>query len=39
MGVICWLQVCPEYLALGGGGGVTTFSQTPEGAWSHTRHP
>ena len=37
MGVICWLQVCPEYLALEG--GVTTFSQTPKGAWSHTRHP
>ena len=25
MGVICWLQVCPEYLALGGGGGHHFF--------------
>ena len=37
MGVICWLQVCPKYPALGE--GVTTYSQTPEEAWSHTRHP
>ena len=34
------LHVRAEHLALGGGGGgVTTFSHTPEGASSHTRHP
>ena len=32
------LLVCSENLTVGGG-GVTTFSHVPEGAWSHTRQP
>ena len=31
------LLVCSENLTVGG--GVTTFSHVPQGAWSHTRHP
>ena len=33
------LLVSSENLTVGGGGGVTTFSHVPEGAWGHTRQP